>query len=257
MGRNMEALNNGWSKMKMTKNKIAETYKRVNELFSDSSIDFMNHGYFDPSLSTNSQAALYYYLLDGVSVEGKDILDVGCGRGGGLASISAELLPKSATGLDLSDDNIAFCQSYHDDNIKFIVGDAEQMPFEKASFDIVVNVESAHCYPDYDAFLMEVHRVLRPGGVFVSADSVSLADKDNNVYYDNIVKLPMYDKYFEISEHDITDKVLLACLEDGSIKNDLEDPGFWLIRSIANKVSSAYDSGMARYLAFVCKRIEG
>jgi SAM-dependent methyltransferase len=34
----------------------------------------------------------------------------------------------------------------------------------------VVNVESSHCYPSMDAFLAEVHRVLRPGGHFLFAD---------------------------------------------------------------------------------------
>ena len=44
------------------------------------------------------------------------------------------------------------------------------MPFADASFDIVFNVESSLNYPDFDAYLREVDRVLRPGGRFLIAD---------------------------------------------------------------------------------------
>ena len=44
------------------------------------------------------------------------------------------------------------------------------MPFADASFDIVFNVESSLNYPDFDAFLREVDRILRPGGRVLIAD---------------------------------------------------------------------------------------
>ena len=44
------------------------------------------------------------------------------------------------------------------------------MPFPDRAFDVVVNVESSHCYGSMDDFLAEVHRVLRPGGSFLFAD---------------------------------------------------------------------------------------
>ena len=50
------------------------------------------------------------------------------------------------------------------------MGDAEHLPFADGSFDAVVNVESSHCYPFFEAFLSEVRRVLRPGGHFLYAD---------------------------------------------------------------------------------------
>jgi SAM-dependent methyltransferase len=44
------------------------------------------------------------------------------------------------------------------------------MPFDDHQFDVVMNVESSHCYPSLDAFFREVKRVLRPGGHFLYAD---------------------------------------------------------------------------------------
>merc|ERR1719460_1375102 len=51
--------------------------------------------------------------------------------------------------------------------LSFVQGDAENLPFPDASFDIVVNVESSHTYPHFDRFVAEVRRVLRPNGRFV------------------------------------------------------------------------------------------
>jgi ubiquinone/menaquinone biosynthesis C-methylase UbiE len=54
--------------------------------------------------------------------------------------------------------------------LTFVQGDAENLPFPDASFDIVVNVESSHTYPHFDRFAAEVRRVLRQGGRFVITD---------------------------------------------------------------------------------------
>ena len=55
-------------------------------------------------------------------------------------------------------------------NPKFREGGALNIPFDEASYDIVLNVESSHCYSDLPKFLSEVKRVLRPGGFFVWTD---------------------------------------------------------------------------------------
>jgi SAM-dependent methyltransferase len=74
-------------------------------------------------------------------------------------------------GLDLAHSAIARCRREQErPGLTFVRGDAENVPFAGASFDIVFNVESSHCYPDVPRFLDEVHRVLRPGGVLLLAD---------------------------------------------------------------------------------------
>jgi ubiquinone/menaquinone biosynthesis C-methylase UbiE len=54
--------------------------------------------------------------------------------------------------------------------IRFLCGDATLLPFADEAFDVVVNVEASHCYPDFRKFLAEVRRVLRPGGSLLMAD---------------------------------------------------------------------------------------
>lgn len=114
---------------------------------------------------------LYAFATRGVELEGKDVLEVGCGRGGGGAFLFEHGKPRSMTCLDLSRDAIAFCRSRHAAaGLSFQVGDAEALPFPANTFDVVVNIESSHNYNDCAAFYRGVRRVLRPGGTFVYAD---------------------------------------------------------------------------------------
>jgi ubiquinone/menaquinone biosynthesis C-methylase UbiE len=115
--------------------------------------------------------ALYERVTAPVDLAGRDVLEVGCGRGGGSSFIARHRKPRTMTGVDFAPRAVTFCRRRHQaDNLKFLEGNAEDLPFPAASFDAVVNVESSHCYPSFDRFLQEVSRVLRPGGAFLFAD---------------------------------------------------------------------------------------
>jgi ubiquinone/menaquinone biosynthesis C-methylase UbiE len=104
-------------------------------------------------------------------LEGKDVLEVGSGRGGGSSYMARYLTPRSLIGVDRSEQAVAFCKKVHrSPNLEYRVGDAEALPFQSQSFDAVVNIESSHCYGSMEKFLREVRRVLRPDGCFVWAD---------------------------------------------------------------------------------------
>ena len=114
---------------------------------------------------------LYNHLLSPLPIAGTDVLEVGCGRGGGAAYIARDLRARRMVGIDLCHKSVKICETnHHDEHIAFLTGDAQRLPFRDASFDIVVNVESSHAYPSMTDFLEEVQRVLRPGGFFVFAD---------------------------------------------------------------------------------------
>ena len=143
---------------------------------------FMNYGYAEQAANAELELApedepnrpfiaLYAHTLGQAGpVAGRDVLEVGCGRGGGSAWIARTQGVRSMTGMDLSKRAIALCRRLHDaENLAFWRGDAENLPFEDASFDVVVNVESCHHYPSMPTFFDEVERVLRPGGSFCVA----------------------------------------------------------------------------------------
>ena len=109
--------------------------------------------------------ALYRHVATLAPLMGRDVLEVGSGRGGGASFVARYLKPRRMVGLDFSGRAVAFSnRQYAIANLHFQEGDAERLPFDDHSFDSVINVESSFCYPSIDRFFGEVRRVLRPGG---------------------------------------------------------------------------------------------
>jgi ubiquinone/menaquinone biosynthesis C-methylase UbiE len=144
---------------------------------------FMNYGYAATdalagrlSLAHSDEAnrysiQLYHHLVSTVDLRGARVLEVGCGRGGGCSYLARYLQPASVTGIDFSAKAIDFCNRVHAvPGLSFQQGDAEALPCEAGAFDVVINVESSHCYGSVPTFLGEVFRVLQPGGYFLWAD---------------------------------------------------------------------------------------
>jgi SAM-dependent methyltransferase len=105
------------------------------------------------------------------ALEGKDVLEVGSGRGGGASYVHRYLKPRRVVGADFSRSAVDLAnRRLGGDGLTYVEGDAEDLPFEAGSFDVVLNVESSHCYPSRPRFFAEVARVLRPGGVLSLVD---------------------------------------------------------------------------------------
>ena len=56
------------------------------------------------------------------------------------------------------------------ENVTFVDGEAERLPFGDASFDVVISNGVIDLVPDKDAIFSELHRVLVPGGRLQVAD---------------------------------------------------------------------------------------
>lgn len=142
---------------------------------------FMNYGYVpdesEPAFSPPADALqryplqMYHFLALKKSISGKDVLEVGSGRGGGARYLAQYHQPASYVGMDLAQSAVDLANQLHNlPNLKFIQGTAEEIPLKDESVDVVVNVESCHAYGSVDKFLSEVKRVLRPGGYLLLVD---------------------------------------------------------------------------------------
>jgi ubiquinone/menaquinone biosynthesis C-methylase UbiE len=155
-------------------------YWYVNKADKNAQILFMNFGYHDQNqhIAMDEQnerdrfsVQLYHHLADSVNIQGKDIVEIGCGRGGGLSFITRTFSPAKALGIDLNKRAVRFCsRHYKMDGLSFAQGDAQKLELEDDSCDIVMNIESSHRYPNMTAFLKEVCRILRSGGYFLFTD---------------------------------------------------------------------------------------
>lgn len=95
------------------------------------------------------------------------VLDYGCGRGERSLSVLAH--GREVDGIDISPvyvaeaDAAARAAGYDAERFRFVVGDAHALPYDDASFDLVLGEGILH-HLDLPTALAEVHRVLRPGG---------------------------------------------------------------------------------------------
>ena len=117
-------------------------------------------GYHDHFAPLTSQALRP--LLDAVGArEGVRLLDVCTGPGYGAAAAAER--GAGATGMDFSAPMIAHA-SRHYPRVRFLVGDAEQLPFREESFDAVITNFGLLHLARPEQFLREARRVLRPAG---------------------------------------------------------------------------------------------
>ncbi|MFD3335900.1 class I SAM-dependent methyltransferase [Streptomyces sp. NPDC058700] len=119
-----------------------------------------------------SQEDLYRHVLDAAGpLEGRDLLEVGCGLGVGCALAVREYRPARVTGMDIHPQQLerarrtnAVLLDASPSSLRFVRGAAEDMPFDDGAFDRVHSVEAAQHFEDLTAFARETARVLRPGG---------------------------------------------------------------------------------------------
>ena len=102
---------------------------------------------------------------------GERVLDLGCGAGW-ATRLLARLVndgPEGfgqVVGLDVSDEMIRHARSTSKDfdNILYVCGSAQKIPWEENFFDKVLSVESFYYYPDQERALAELFRVMAPHG---------------------------------------------------------------------------------------------
>ncbi|WP_309662554.1 class I SAM-dependent methyltransferase [Sphingomonas sp.] len=148
---------------------------------------------------------------------GLKLLEVSCGRGGGLdAFLSAAPGVFDATGLDVAGNAIAFCRASYgeDDQRRFVEGSALDLPFANASFDVVLNVEASNDFGDRPRFLAEAARVLKPDGVFIYTDNFCSAQVEQ-------MKIDLAGAGFAAKFTDATDNVAEACRLDSPRRRDV------------------------------------
>jgi SAM-dependent methyltransferase len=106
-------------------------------------------------------------VLDHMRLSSEDnVLDLGCGSGW-LSRLLAEQVPEGrVVGVDISDEMIRRARRNNADleNAMFVVGEAEEIPWDANFFNHTISVEAAYYWPDPRAGLREIQRVLRENG---------------------------------------------------------------------------------------------
>ena len=113
---------------------------------------------------------------------GERVLDLGCGAGWASRLLAQKVKRAEHSGqvigLDVSDEMIrrARANSTDFDNLMFVVGSAQNIPWQENFFDKVLSVESFYYYGDQERALAELFRVIAPKGELYVLINL---DKDN------------------------------------------------------------------------------
>ena len=119
----------------------------------------------------------------------RDLLDAGCGPAPMISLLAEKHPDRHYTGLDLTPAMIEQAKKKNIPNTTFVVGDCENFPFEKDSFDAIICSMSFHHYPDQQAFFDSVKRCLRPNGRLILRDVTS--DNKVLVWLMNTLEMPL------------------------------------------------------------------
>jgi arsenite methyltransferase len=122
---------------------------------------------------------------------GERVLDLGCGAGWATRLLARRVEDQDGSGkvvgLDVSDEMIRRAQTTPSEfeNISYVCASAQKIPGGDNFFDKVLSVESFYYYPDQERVLLELFRVMAPGGrMFILI----------NLYKDNHYSLQWVDK---------------------------------------------------------------
>lgn len=121
---------------------------------------------FDPrgakgELVEAEHRARYWWAAD--YVEGKQVLDAGCGTGFGTAILS-ERRPERLVGVDISEEAVERAGDLAPRADELRQADVRELPFADSTFDVVVCFEVIEHIDRQDEALDELRRVLRPTG---------------------------------------------------------------------------------------------
>jgi ubiquinone/menaquinone biosynthesis C-methylase UbiE len=212
-----------------------DTVEKYNRFFSSiPGFGFMNDGYVEldqhgfPTVSTDNelaeqfqpwryQAQLYKKCLDVARIDRHadqgTLLDLSCGKGGGLAFIKEHYKFNKLIGVDLNPNHINLCQNAIKD-VEFLTGSALAVPLANNSVDAIITVEATAYYDPFENYIKETYRLLEPGGLLIQAspDPVNI-----NLYADQGFKL----NYIQ----NITKNVRMACAISKYIMADMDESG--------------------------------
>ena len=115
------------------------------------------------------KAAIVEALPEGYSFEGRRVLDFGCGAG----RVLREFLPEAASGefwgCDLHAPTVAWLNEHLSPPLRFYINDQIRMPHPEGYFDLIYAISVfTHITHDWSAWLLELHRILKPDGYLLA-----------------------------------------------------------------------------------------
>jgi len=174
--------------MKKTVNEVAASWSKLGQNYAESRPH--KHGLSLAKLITLARP------------QSQDLcLDIGTGAGHTAAALAAHA--KHVYGLDPSEGMRQAAQDMygHLSNIEFVDGTSEQTGFDDESFDIVTARHTLHHHPNIEKTMLELARILKPGGRLVIVDEITPNELVNEWYHElEVTRDPTHLRAYYLSE---------------------------------------------------------
>lgn len=158
--------------MVCTEKKTERFFGHGIENWDDYHDGYLNFGLWENDITDYVEAARHLLARVGEKIEineNSKILDVGCGMGTQDRFFAERFNCMNIEAVDLTKKHIALAKkrlrcSEHKDKIRYSVGNACQLPFEKRSFTHVISIEAPVNFVTRDRFFKEAFSFLKPDG---------------------------------------------------------------------------------------------
>lgn len=132
-------------------------------------------------------------IVSGIDLEGKRVLDIGCGTGGPALVLARDFGTRLVC-LDVEEGVLArarrlFTAEGVDGQVELVLAQPGPLPFGDSEFDIVFSKDSLIHIPDKVTLYQEILRVLRPGGTFVASDWLAGPGADSDPDFRKFIEL--------------------------------------------------------------------
>jgi SAM-dependent methyltransferase/glycosyltransferase involved in cell wall biosynthesis len=139
---------------------------------------------------------LHRYLFAVQLISGKQVLDIASGEGYGSAILAR--FAAHVTGVDISSEAISHAkEKYKAGNLEFRQGSCADIPLSDACIDIVVSFETIEHHCEHEAMMLEIKRVLKPGGLLLISCPDKLEYSDKPGYQNEYHVKELYRNEFE------------------------------------------------------------
>ena len=175
----------------------------------------------------------------------------GCGRGGGISLVKGYHDIRECHAVDYNKDNISFCSRNLRKDVVFKQDNALELNFPKKHFDVILSVESSHCYLDrYDDFFKEVRRIMKDDGTFLYTDVYHTEKLANSTY--EIIK----DNFDIIYKEDSTYNAHLSCVEMSRALAPINSEPYGWYRALFEEKAEVYRQRLGVFKFYVLKNKE-
>jgi ubiquinone/menaquinone biosynthesis C-methylase UbiE len=140
-------------------------------------------------------------VLEQFDLQGKRILDLGCGLGGASVTMVRDLGATEVVGYDIDDEVLSRAKALIDDNrvgkqVSLVKGNPGPLEFCNDSFDLAYTAAVTCHMEDLSGFLNEVVRVIKPGGWLAGSDWMIRETNDAYHVWDDMLRERGLNFYF-------------------------------------------------------------